>query len=84
VTPELKELELAISTRRPARALERSLYEELVERIAARCDDLLQAAEALAEIDVLAALAQSAAERGYVRPALCEESEISIQDGRHP
>ena len=56
----------------------------MVERIAARCDDLLQAAEALAEIDVLAALAQSAAERGYVRPALCEESEISIEDGRHP
>jgi DNA mismatch repair protein MutS len=85
VTPELKELELAISTAQGRQErLERSLYEELVERIAARCDDLLQAAEALAEIDVLAALAQSAAERGYVRPALCEESEISIQDGRHP
>ena len=39
---------------------------------------------AIAEIDVLAALAQCAAERGYVRPTFVDESIVAIEDGRHP
>ena len=42
------------------------------------------AAEAVAEIDALSALAQCAAERGYVRPEFAEESVVAIEDGRHP
>jgi DNA mismatch repair protein MutS len=45
---------------------------------------LLQAAAAIAEIDVLAALAQAAAERGYVRPTFVDDSAVAIEDGRHP
>jgi DNA mismatch repair protein MutS len=85
ITPELKELELAISTAQSRQQrLEDRLYAELLDRIALRTDDLLAAADALARIDVLAALAQCAAERGYVRPQFVTESGIFIEEGRHP
>lgn len=85
VTPELKELELAISTAQARQArLEARLFEALLERIAARADELSAAALAVAQVDVLSALAQSAAERGYARPAFVEESVVAIEDGRHP
>jgi DNA mismatch repair protein MutS len=85
ITPELKELEIAISSAQTRQQrLEERLYAELVERVAARIDDLLRTADALAEIDVLASLAQCAAERGYTRPTIDEGTRISIDDGRHP
>ncbi|HET9030672.1 MAG TPA: DNA mismatch repair protein MutS [Candidatus Aquilonibacter sp.] len=85
ITPELKELELAISTAQARQErLEARLYEALVERIAERAEDLLAAAEALAEIDVYCALALCAAQRGYVRPSFVDESIVEIADGRHP
>ncbi|HEY1654096.1 MAG TPA: DNA mismatch repair protein MutS [Candidatus Tumulicola sp.] len=85
VTPELKELELAIGTAQARQQrLELALFEALVERVAERTDDLLRAADAIAELDVLAALAQCAAERGYVRPDFVDESVLAIEEGRHP
>jgi DNA mismatch repair protein MutS len=85
VTPELKELEIAISTAQSRQLrLEEQLFNDLVERIAARIEDLLTAAEALAELDVLCSLAQCAAERGYVRPEFVDKSVMDIADGRHP
>ncbi len=85
VTPELKELELAIATAQTRQErLEQQLYEQLCERTAARCDALRRAARVVAELDVLGALAQCAAERGYVRPRFTQESAIAIEDGRHP
>ena len=85
VTPELKELELAISTAQSRQLrLEERLFAELGERVAARIDDLLATAEALAAMDVAASLAQCAAERGYVRPEFAQTSTIEIVDGRHP
>ncbi len=84
-TPELKELEIAISTAQSRQLrLEEQLFGELVDRIAARIEDLLAAGETLAEIDALASLAQCAAERGYVRPKFVEESIVEFKDGRHP
>ncbi|MFY9718550.1 MAG: DNA mismatch repair protein MutS [Candidatus Cybelea sp.] len=85
VTSELKELELAISTAQARQErLEERLFKELLERVAARAEELWSAANAIAEIDVLAALAQCAAERGYVRPRFTDESIVAIADGRHP
>ncbi len=84
-TPELKELEIAISTAQSRQLrLEEQLFGELVDRIATRIDDLLVAGEALAELDVLCSLAQCAAERGYVRPEFVDRSVVDIEDGRHP
>jgi DNA mismatch repair protein MutS len=85
VTPELKELELAISTAQARQErIEQQLFGALLDRIAARADELLRTAAAIAEIDVLAALALCAAERGYVRPSFVDESVVSIENGRHP
>ncbi len=85
ITPELKELELAISTAQARQErLEARLYEELLERVATQAEALLAAADAIGEIDVLCGLAQCAAERGYVRPEFLDESVISIDEGRHP
>ncbi|MDP9024981.1 MAG: DNA mismatch repair protein MutS, partial [Candidatus Eremiobacteraeota bacterium] len=85
VTPELKELELAISTAQSRQLrLEQALFDQLVERIGLRVEELLATADALAELDVLCSLAQCAAERGYVRPQLVQESRVEICDGRHP
>jgi DNA mismatch repair protein MutS len=85
VTPELKELEVAISTAQSRQQrLEERLFGEIVERVAGDIDDLLAAAEALGELDVLCSLAQCAAERGYVRPAFVDETRCDISEGRHP
>jgi DNA mismatch repair protein MutS len=85
VTPELKELELAISTAQSRQErLEHQLFEALLDRVASRSDELLEAAAAIAEVDVLAALAQCAADRGYVRPVFVDESIVAIEEGRHP
>jgi len=85
ITPELKELEIAIQTAQSRQLrLEERLFGELVEDVAAQVDALLQTADALAEVDVLCSLAQCAAERGYVRPKFTDVEQISIVDGRHP
>ena len=85
ITPELKELELAISTAQSRQErLEAQLFDALLGRVAAQAEELLQTAAAIAELDVLAALAQCAAERGYVRPSFVAESLLTIEEGRHP
>ncbi len=85
VTPELKELEVAIASAQARQErLEHQLFEALVDRVAARVEELLEAARAIAEIDALTALARCAAERGYVRPMFVDESIVAIEEGRHP
>ena len=41
-------------------------------------------AAVLAQIDVLAALAELARQRNYCRPEIVEEPVLEIVDGRHP
>ena len=85
VTPELRELDAAIAGAQTRQIrLEADLYEALIERLAARVDALLAAADALAQIDAFASLGAVASERGYVRPEFVEESTIDVVDGRHP
>jgi len=85
VTPELRELDAAIASAESRQhRLEQVLYENLVERVATRVDDLLVTADALAELDAYCSLAHVAGERGYVRPAFVDESIVEFVDGRHP
>ena len=85
VIPELKELEIAISSAQSRQLrLEEALYANLLEAVAERVDALLAAADALAELDVACALAQVAGERGYVRPRFVAASTLDVSDGRHP
>ena len=41
-------------------------------------------ADALATLDVLASLAETAATNSYCRPEINDSGEIHIKDGRHP
>ncbi len=85
VTPELKEYESRLAGARDRLAeLERQLFAQLVESLAASLRQLLDVASAAAEIDVALALGQAAAERGYVRPSFTEEPRLRIVGGRHP
>ncbi len=85
IIPELKELELAVGSAHAQQLrLEETLYANLVETVAQSGDALLATADAIAELDVACSLAQTAAERGYVRPEFAQTSTVDVSDGRHP
>src|ERR1700690_2962614 len=84
-TPELKEYESKIlDAQEKIVEIERRLFAELRSAIAGEARRIRQTALALAEIDVLAALAQIAALRDYCRPKFDDSADIEIVDGRHP
>ena len=84
-TPELKEFENEVRTAdERANALEYELFLALRDRVSAEAPRLIQAGSVLAQIDVLAALAEQAAAQGYVRPEIVAEPVLEIEDGRHP
>ena len=64
--------------------LEYSLFQEVRERTAAQGGRISRTAAALASLDVLAALALSARERGYCKPEINDADLIEITEGRHP
>ena len=85
VTPELKEYEAkALGADERRRRLEYELFEEVRRRVAARADDLLTTARALARLDVFASLAEVAHGRGHVRPTVDGGDALAIVEGRHP
>ncbi|MBK9466684.1 MAG: DNA mismatch repair protein MutS [Gammaproteobacteria bacterium] len=85
ITPELKAFEdKALSAKARALARERWLYEQLLDALNAELGPLQRSAAALAELDVLATLAERAAELDYCRPRLVAEPQLSITAGRHP
>jgi len=85
ITPELKAFEdKALSARERSLALEKSLYEALVDAVGAHLPRLQKIARALAQVDVLAAFAGIAAKRNYARPQFVEDRAIEIEGGRHP
>jgi DNA mismatch repair protein MutS len=84
-TPELKEYESKIlDAQEKIVEIERRLFGELRSAIAGEARRIRQTALALAEVDVLAALAHIAALRNYCRPQFDESSDIEIVEGRHP
>ncbi len=85
VTPELKGFEdKVLSARERALALERQLYEGLLDRLAGELAPLQRAAAALAELDVLANFAERAATLDLHPPELTAGPGIHIRGGRHP
>jgi DNA mismatch repair protein MutS len=66
------------------REIELRLFKEACARIGKTAFKLLQIARALAVLDVLSSLAETAALGGYVRPELHDGSELEIHEGRHP
>ncbi|MGH8740426.1 MAG: DNA mismatch repair protein MutS [Burkholderiales bacterium] len=85
ITPELKAFEdKALSARDRALALEKSLYDELLESLQSEVSALLKIAKALAQADVLCSFAAIASRRNYTRPRFVEEPGLEIEGGRHP
>ncbi|MGZ4731909.1 MAG: DNA mismatch repair protein MutS [Terriglobales bacterium] len=84
-TPELKQYESKIlDAQEKIVDIERRLFTELRSAIAGEARRIRQTALALAEVDVLAALAQIAALRNYCRPKFDESADLEIVAGRHP
>ena len=85
VTPSLKEYEERVLTAAErVEARERILFEALRARIGSQIIRLQTVARAIAELDVLASLAEVAARESYVRPELTDSFDLEIRDGRHP
>lgn len=83
--PDLREREREIARLDAAAArLELEVFTALRDTLAGHADALAEAAGALAELDVLAALAEVAAERGWVRPTLNDAGELCLTQARHP
>jgi len=84
-TTELGELEAKIANAADrALGLELAIFERLSERVVAAAEPIKAAAQALAVVDVAAALATVAAERDYVRPEIEANIDFVIEGGRHP
>ncbi len=85
VTPELKAFEDKIlSARERALAREKGLYDELLERLLDDLTALQTCAAGLAELDVLATLAERADTLDHRAPELEDTPGIRIEGGRHP
>ena len=85
VTPSLKEYEERVLTAAErVEERERELFEDLRARTGAQVARLQSVSQIVAELDVLASLAEVAAREGYVRPQLTDDFLLEITAGRHP
>ncbi|MCB1984381.1 MAG: DNA mismatch repair protein MutS [Burkholderiales bacterium] len=85
ITPELKAFEdKALAAQDRALAREKSLYDELLNKLADSVQALQKIAASVAEIDGLCAFAERAQSFDYVAPVLLHENLIDIETGRHP
>jgi len=85
ITPELKEKEASVlAGENRINELEYELYEALRTKVGDVMSILQRDAGAIATIDVLASLAETAVTRRYVRPRISVGTRIRIVDGRHP
>jgi DNA mismatch repair protein MutS len=85
ITPELKEYEEKVLVAdEKAKELECDLFVQLRELVAGAAGRLQATAAALAEVDVLASLADLARARNYTRPTVVGEPILDIEAGRHP
>ncbi|MHA3914916.1 DNA mismatch repair protein MutS [Halovulum sp. GXIMD14793] len=84
-TVDLSELETRIlNAGNHAQEIETRIFAELRERVLDKAAELTQAAKALAEIDLTAALADLATGEDWVRPRMDSTRAFAIEGGRHP
>src|SRR5213083_1059646 len=85
VTPELKKMEATIlGADERARQLEYQLFQKLRDETLRELGPIQQTAEAIAVLDAICALTETARLFRYCRPALNETLRLVIKDGRHP
>ena len=85
ITPALKEYEQK-ARGADDRILEREqmLFEELRRQVAGEAPRVQDTARALATLDVLVGLAETATVADYTKPQIHDGRELHIEDGRHP
>ncbi len=84
-TPELKEWEKKVlGAEERMIQLETELFNEVCRQIATQTKRLQATGRALAAIDAIASLAETAVRRRFVRPTMHDGDEIEIVQGRHP
>jgi len=85
ITEELKHFEdKVLSARERSLMREKALMEQVLDRLVSSLEPLKLASQALAELDVLAALAERAERLDWCCPELVDEPGIEIRRGRHP
>jgi DNA mismatch repair protein MutS len=85
ITPALKEMEnKVLGSEERSKKLEYELFQELREQVVSNIKELKETAAAIAEIDTLCALAETAQTHRHCRPTLTEGTELIIANGRHP
>lgn len=85
ITPELKEYEtLVLKAEERIKEIEARLFREVCQHLSKSADRLLSSARTLANLDVLAGLAEAATVGGYARPEVVVEDVLEIEAGRHP
>lgn len=84
-TTELKEWEQKVlGAEGRILEIETQLFTEIRTAVAKETKQLQMTARALATLDALASLSETAMRRRYVRPQLHDRDEIEIREGRHP
>jgi len=85
ITAELKDYESKVfSATDKSIAIEKELFEKLVEKVRDHIRIIQKVAEGVSLIDAISGLAQLAHERSYVKPQIVAEPVIEIHGGRHP
>jgi DNA mismatch repair protein MutS len=85
ITPELKEMEAKVlGADDRAQNLEYQLFHKLRDETLREIEPIQQTADAIAVLDVLCALAETARLFRYCRPELNDSLRLVIKDGRHP
>lgn len=85
ITAELQQLQLNLEqARQNIDSLEQALFSQVKNEVNAHLQHLRKVAAALAHLDALIGLSNTAYEYGYVRPEFNINQDIVITDGRHP
>lgn len=86
ITEELKTVEdKVLHSQERALQLETELFKNFIAKLAQETDRLLNAANVIANIDIIAASAEVAAKYSYKRPTVSDDLRTTIiREGRHP
>lgn len=85
ITPELKEIEEKILTAQEKRLeLEADIFRRVRKDISSHAQRIQQTGAALAQLDCLCSLAETAEINDYCRPKIHEGDSLDIKQGRHP
>ncbi len=84
-TQELKELENTLLTSRDRiNQLEFDFFTELRQSVAGKVERIQSASDAVARLDALCSLAETAVKNNYTMPEIDTSRELNIIEGRHP